>query len=70
MIRTLTPRMGLTPVQFWAFLSDFAAKGAPDWVGDRPFLIVEGTKVRAAFYVKEKAFAFAYLRGYALVEAS
>ena len=35
----------------------------PSWVGERPFLVLSGSKVVAAFYVKERAVAYAEARG-------
>ncbi len=67
----LTPLMGFKDGEWREFLT--AAKipawlNLPGWVEDRPYLVVDGTEVRFAFYVRERAFAFAYRRGYRLIE--
>jgi hypothetical protein len=36
----------------------------PHWASDRRFIVVSKTRVTAAFYVKEKAAAYAERRGY------
>ena len=40
----------------------------PNWVGERQFVVVHNGKVVAAFFVREKAEAYASKRGYGVID--